>query len=53
LFSFSAGRNFFTSIQSEDRSAAALLQAKVNLIVEDNTQEGIVDVDLAIVLDEA
>ena len=28
-------------------------EAKTNLVVQDNTQEGIVDVDLAVVCDEA
>src|SRR6267143_2744977 len=40
-------------IQSEDPSTGALRHVKVKLVVEDYTQEGIVDVDLAVVLDEA
>src|SRR5882672_9504912 len=40
-------------IQSEDPSTGALRHVKVKLVVEDYTQEGIVDVDLAVVLDKA
>ena len=40
-------------VQSEDLSTATLRHVSVKLVVEDNTQEGIVDVDLAVVLDEA
>src|SRR6266849_3406589 len=40
-------------VKSDDRITAKLRRAKVELVVEDNAQEGIVDVDLAVVLDEA
>src|SRR5579863_260120 len=35
------------------RKARTAVGAKANLVVEDNTQEGLVDLDLAIILDEA
>jgi hypothetical protein len=54
LFAFFRARTLLALVQSEDLTAATLRHAKSgSLLVEDNTQEGIVDLDLAVVSDEA
>ena len=53
LLAFSAPRKLLALAGSEDLTIAISCRAKVSLLVQDNSQEGFVDADLAVVLDEA
>jgi hypothetical protein len=53
LFAFSTSRNLLVPVGTEDLTTATSRYVKDSLLVQDNTQEGLVDVDLTVVLNEA
>jgi hypothetical protein len=46
-------RNLLVPVGTEDLTTATSRYVKDSLLVQDNTQEGLVDVDLTVVLNEA
>ena len=53
LFAFFMSRNLLVPVGTEDLTTATSRYVKDSLLVRDNTQEGLVDVDLTVVLNEA